>query len=84
MSDQTYTVLGRCSNCDYGGPLTFPKGVESSGEVVCPNCGCKTASRRRKLAIDVRDVPKTWIPSVPMGVSQWSDPLDRKQRWGTP
>lgn len=74
---RTYTVPGQCSNCDYDGPLTFEKGVASSGDVMCPNCGCKTASRRTKptrvvdaLASFARTKPTPWTPIVPTGEGQ--------------
>ena len=41
MSDETYQEAVICSNCDFKGKATIPKG-KLVKEADCPNCGNKT------------------------------------------
>lgn len=47
VSETAYHIGGYCSNCDWQGNLSIPKGKMVSG-VGCPNCGCATVHARKE------------------------------------
>lgn len=44
-----YTIHITCSNCDYVGTIEVPKGTLATDLRECPNCGCKTATKKNKV-----------------------------------
>ena len=58
-----YTLDYTCSNCDQAVKLEIDFGVMAPEKgAICTNCGCKTCSRLRKLAI--KEMPHTIYPSI--------------------
>lgn len=45
LPGDTYTVGVACTNCEYTGPFTLPKGVQFGRGHECPGCGCRTLTR---------------------------------------
>lgn len=45
--ENNYIVYVICSNCDYGGDKSIPRGSKLSEKKTCPNCGCDTLNKDR-------------------------------------
>ncbi len=44
---ETYSIEVECRNCDKSGKAQIERGTPVPDEIECPNCGCKTAKKKR-------------------------------------
>jgi DNA-directed RNA polymerase subunit RPC12/RpoP len=64
MSD-TYSIEVECSNCDKSSKAELPKGTPADEPLECPNCGCKTAKKKRAKINNTRSTPRESITVNP-------------------
>lgn len=73
MSKDTYTVKCRCNNCDYSGPVSFPRGqTVDTAKAECPTCGCKNTLTKQG-EVNMEDF-KPWHKRYPFTLEFYSLP----------
>jgi len=56
-----YKVKGSCSNCDFDGNVSFPKGeLADFSKAKCPTCGCTTLAKANEWKVN----PTPHIPPM--------------------
>ncbi len=73
MTNETYAVKCKCSNCNHEGAAEFAKGTPVPTVLECPNCGCETA--KKAVNVELPPFPPTRPTPSPKKSESWLFPL---------
>lgn len=61
-----YEIDAQCTNCEQAVKVTLPKGTPFDCPQECPNCGCKTAIKKRtEPTVKEATIMPFWLPEPP-------------------